>query len=167
MEFSPTIKRKFSEADWFLIAANLLPVYGVWFANWNPREIFLVYCLETVIIGLFTLLKLIIATTVRKTDWWYNNGGKTMVHGLFFIFFFLIHYGFFVAVQMTLFLNFTSINNIINPSALQLLFHPFKYLGSHAWLMMSAFIFSYGYENLSRFIINNEYRSKPFMRIMF
>jgi hypothetical protein len=47
------IKRKLTEADWFLILINLLPVYGVWFEGWSAKEVFLVHCLETIIIGLF------------------------------------------------------------------------------------------------------------------
>lgn len=167
MKISGIIKRKLTEADWFLVIANFVPVYGVWFENWNAREIFLVYCMETIIIGFFTLVKLAIATVIRKKDWWHNQGKKTLIHGIFFMFFFLLHYGLFVWIQMSLFLNFTSINNHINPTAFQILFHPFAYLGSDAWLMLSIFVFGYGYENLSRFILDNEYRTKPFMRIMF
>jgi hypothetical protein len=152
--------------DWFLIMANLLPVYGAWFLNWSVRQIFLVYCLEPVIIGVFTLAKLFIATAIRKEDWWLNSS-RTMVHGIFFIIFFLMHYGLFLAIQLTAFLNFTSINNNLNPDAFNLVFHPFSYLDKDAWLMLSVFVFGYGYENLSFFILDNEYRTKPFMRIMF
>jgi hypothetical protein len=167
MEFSRVIKRKLTEADWFLIIGNLVPVYGAWFRNWDGKEIFLVYCLETVIIGLFTLVKLFIATASRKTDWWQNNNSRIKVHGLFFIFFFLLHYGLFVTVQVSVFLGFTSVNSNVNPSLLQLVFHPSLYLDRHAWLMLSVFVFCYGYENLFGFIMNNDYRAKPFMRIMF
>lgn len=162
------IKRKLTEADWFLIVANLLPIYGVWFQGWNAKEVFLVYCLETVIIGIFTLVKLGIATAVRKRDWWENNGSKTMMSGLFFMLFFLLHYGLFVGVQTTIFFNVVSIQKSGGPSnILQFLLHPGKYLGSEGWLLLSAFVFGYGYENLVGFILNNEYRVKSFGRIMF
>ena len=167
MKFSTIIKRKLNTADWILIIANLFPVYGVLFKGWNAREVFLVYCLETLIIGLFTLVRLIIATIIRKKDWWYNQGTKKLVHGSIFILFFLLHYGLFVIVQMTLFLNFTAINHQTNPTVFELIFQPFRFLGTESWLMLSVFLFGYGYENLSRFILDNEYRTKPFMRIMF
>jgi hypothetical protein len=162
------IKRKLTEADWFLIIINLLPVYGVWFEGWNAKEVFLVYCLETVIIGFFTLTKLGIATAVRKKDWWENNGSKTMMSGLFFVFFFLLHYGLFVVVQTSIFFGVVSMHNDSGPSGiLEFIRHPNKYLGPEGWLLLCAFIFGYGYENLIRFILQNEYRTKSFARIMF
>ena len=54
-------KKQLSYADASLILANLLPVVGVWFFDWDPFIIFLVYCLETIIIGFLTLVKLGIA----------------------------------------------------------------------------------------------------------
>ena len=80
------------------MTANLLPVAGVWFWNWSPKEVFMVYALETVIIGLFTLIKIGITTSVRKTDIWYNGANRTNQPGLFFMLFFLVHYGMFVAI---------------------------------------------------------------------
>ena len=49
------LKRKLTASDYSLIAANLVPVFGVWFLDWSPKEVFLVYCLETIIIGIMTL----------------------------------------------------------------------------------------------------------------
>lgn len=161
------IKRKLREGDLFLILANLLPVYGVWFEHWSAKEVFLVYCLETIIIGFFTLVKLGIATAVRKTDWWENNGSRTRMSGLFFMLFFLLHYGLFVGIQTTIFFNVASIEKNGGPSnILQLLNHPTRYLGTEGWLLLMAFIFGYGYENLIGFILHNEYRNKSFGRIM-
>src|SRR5688572_8071058 len=167
MKFSTLIKRKLNTADWILILANLFPVYGVLFQGWNTKEVFLVYSLETVIIGLFTLLKLIIATILRKKDWWYNQDTKKLVHGIVFILLFLLHYGLFVIVQITLFLNFTSINTQVHSNIFELVFQPFRFLATDSWLMLSVFLFGYGFENMSAFILDNEYCTKPFMRIMF
>ena len=162
------IKRKLTEADWFLIIVNLLPVYGVWLEGWNAKEVFLVYCLETVIIGFFTLTKLGIATVVRKKDWWENNGSRTMMHGLFFILFFLFHYGLFVVVQTSIFFGVVSMHDNAGPSGIfDFFLHPGNYLGPEGWLLLCAFVFGYGYENLISFILHNEYRTKSFGRIMF
>ena len=161
------IKRKLTEADWFLIIVNLLPVYGVWFEGWDAKEVFLVYCLETVIIGFFTLLKLGIATGLRKKDWWENNGSKTLVSGLFFMLFFMLRYGIFVGVQTSIFLGVLSFQDNQIPNILQILFNPHKYLGKEGWLILIAFLFGYGYENLTGFILNNDYRTKSMSRIMF
>ncbi len=160
------IKRKFSEGDFFLVIANLLPVYGVWFLGWEARQVFLVYCLETVIIGLFTLIKLGILTTVRKSDWWENSGSRSLMHGSFFMLFFIVHYGMFVGIQTTMFLGI-AFKGSDKPNILKIIMDPARYLGPDAWLLFCVFIFSYGYENLTRFVFNNEYRTKSFMRVMF
>ena len=34
-------KRKLSQSDYVLIAANIVPVYGVWFLNWSQGKFFL------------------------------------------------------------------------------------------------------------------------------
>ena len=167
MQFSSAIKRNLGEADWFLIVANLLPVYGVWYLGWNAKQIFLVYCLETIIIGVFTLLKLGIATAIRKNDWWENRGSRTMMHGAFFMMFFLLHYGFFVVIQMSLFLGASSIGDGNAPTVLQLLMYPYQYIGPDGLLLLCVFVFGYGYENLAGFLLRREYRTKSFMRIMF
>lgn len=161
------IKRKLTEADWFLIVANLLPVYGVWFDDWNAKEIFLVYCLETIIIGFYTLVKLGIASTVRNNDWWENNGSKTSISGLFLMLFFLLHYALFVAVQSYIFLGVVSLHGEQPTDILQLLVHLNQYLGKESWLVLSGFLFAYGYESLMQFIWNNEFRIKSMSRIMF
>ena len=62
-------KRKFTAGDYLLIIVNLIPLYGVWFEDWNASQIFLVYCLETVIIGIINVLKMACVTLfVRKKD---------------------------------------------------------------------------------------------------
>jgi hypothetical protein len=50
-------KRTIHPSEYFLIAANILPVIGVLAWGWSPIEVFIVYCLETIIIGILTLVK--------------------------------------------------------------------------------------------------------------
>jgi Family of unknown function (DUF6498) len=59
------LKRKLRRGDIFLIIANLLPVYGVAFLGWSAVDAFIVYALETLIIGVITVLKILLVTTVR------------------------------------------------------------------------------------------------------
>ena len=97
-------KRKLSVSDYLLILVNLIPLYCVWFEGWNASQVFLVYCLETVIIGLINVLKMAcVVLFVKKMDVWENGGATSMVSGWFFIFFFIIHYGFFVFIQTQIF----------------------------------------------------------------
>ena len=78
-------KKTLTKPDLFLIAANIVPIIGAWFFDWDARQIFMVYALETVIIGFFTLVKMGIVTAFRKKDTWYNEGKSMQVSGLFFM----------------------------------------------------------------------------------
>ena len=51
-------KRKLTISDFFLIVVNLVPLYGVWFEGWDAKQVFIVYCLETVIIGIINVVKM-------------------------------------------------------------------------------------------------------------
>ena len=97
-------KRKLTISDYLLIVVNLIPLYGVWFEGWDAKPIFIVYCMETVIIGIINVIKMACITIlVTKKDVWENGGSNSMQSGWFFIFFFIIHYGFFVFVQTQIF----------------------------------------------------------------
>lgn len=101
-------KRRLTIEDFFLIAVNIIPIFGVWFYSWDARHVFLVYCMETVIIGIINVIKMACVTLfVRSTDVWENNGGSSMHSGWLFIFFFMAHYGFFVFIQTQLFFGIT------------------------------------------------------------
>ena len=83
-------KHKLTISDYLLILVNLIPIYGVWMEGWDPKMIFIVYCLESVIIGLVNVLKMAIVTIFYKSkDEWSNNGVIKMVSGFFFIGFFI------------------------------------------------------------------------------
>jgi len=79
-------KRKLTISDFLLIVVNLIPLYGVWFEGWDAKPIFLVYCLETVIIGIINVVKMACITIfVRKKDVWENGGSTTMQSGWFLL----------------------------------------------------------------------------------
>jgi hypothetical protein len=160
-------KRTLTQPDIFLIAANLLPVIGVWFFGWNPKEVFIVYCLETIIIGLFNLVKMGIATAYRKTDIWYNGTTQTRVSGLVFMLFFLLHYGMFVAIQMGLFFGVSGIGDQYNIGFFNFFFKWPQLIGENAWIMIAAFVISYGYKTISQFLMTEQYKVVPLSLLMF
>jgi hypothetical protein len=160
-------KKKLTRPDYFLIAANLIPVYGVLFEGWNAKEVFLVYCLETIIAGIFNLMKMGIVTAVRKTDVWYNGPSRSQQHGLFFMLFFLLHYGMFVAVQMGLFFG---VSGMVKDGSMNVFSFFYKWpqlLGKDAWIMLTGFIISYGFSMIYNFILPGEYQRVSMMRLMF
>ena len=161
------IKKSLTRSDYFLIAANLLPVAGVWIWGWSPKEVFIVYALETVIIGLFTLLKMGIVTAVRKTDIWYNGPSRTKQSGFFFMLFFLVHYGMFVAIQTGLFIQVSGIAKEYKAGFFDFFIHWPHYLGPDAYYMLAGFFISYGFSMYWNFLRTRQYRTISMMQLMF
>ena len=97
-------KRKLTTSDILLITVNLIPLYGVWFEGWDAARMFLVYCMETILIGIFNVIKMAVITLfVKPTDDWQTENSSSKMSGWFFIFFFIVHYGIFVTVQTGIF----------------------------------------------------------------
>ncbi len=160
-------KRKPTRSDYFLIAANLLPVIGAWFFGWNATEIFMVYCLETIIIGLFNVLKMLTVTFARKSDTWYSEGKAQRVSGLVFILFFIVHYGIFVAIQTGMFVAVSGIGKTFHTGFFDFFINWPKYIGKDAIIMMIGFVISYGFKFLWDFIRTGEYKTISMMKLMF
>jgi Family of unknown function (DUF6498) len=160
------VKHKLTISDFLLIVVNLIPLYGVWFEGWNAKELFIVYCLETVIIGIVNVLKMACVTLlVKKKDVWQNNGSSTMLSGWFFIVFFILHYGFFVFVQTQLFFSITGLKprgallmNYTNIPAL---------LGDNGKLMLLLFIVYYTLQNFFSFFSSGNYKTISMSTLLF
>lgn len=160
------LKRKLSKADFFIILSNLIPVYGVWFLGWSAVDVFIVYALETLLIGAITILKMLIATLFKGKDTWYNQGTSSNVSGLFFIFFFILHFGLFAAAQTAIF----SASANINPPGsgmLHFFFHFYEYINGDIAIMLAGFGISYLAWNFIPFLLRQEYKTTPMMLLMF
>jgi hypothetical protein len=72
----------------FLILSNLVPVLGVFFADWNAASIVLVYWAENLVIGAYNILKMLTVAPLELKA----MGGRLLV-----VLFFMIHYGGFAA----------------------------------------------------------------------
>jgi hypothetical protein len=160
------LKRKLSQPDYFLIAANLLPVVGALFLGWDPNQVFMVYCLETVVIGIFNLIKMGIVTGVRKTDLWYNKGMATQTSGIVFMLFFLMHYGLFVTIQTGLFIQVSGIGKT-STGFFDFFLHWPDYLGPDAYIMLGGFAVSYFVKLVWEFLRTGEYKRISMMKLMF
>jgi hypothetical protein len=159
-------KRKLSVSDYLLIVVNLIPLYGVWFEGWNASAVFLVYCLETVIIGIVNVLKMACVTLfVKKTDVWENGGSSSMQSGWFFIFFFIVHYGFFVFVQTQIFF---SVSGMIPDRALLGSYAKIpSLLGDNGKLMLMIFVAYYSVQTFFEFFMTGNYKTISLGRLMF
>ena len=159
-------KRALTKSDFLLILVNLIPLYGVWFEGWDPKQVFLVYCLETVIVGLVNVVKMACVTIfVKKKDVWENGGSTTMQSGWFFIFFFIIHYGFFVFVQTQMFFAVTGM--IPNGSMLMRYSQIPELLGPNGRLLLLIFIAYYSVQNIFSFFSSGTYKTISMGRLMF
>lgn len=160
------LRKKLTLADWLLIVSNLVPVFGVWFLGWDPVEAFIVYAMETMIVGIMTVGKLLVATMVRGGDEWPANGTVSRQSGFFFIFFFILHFGIFALVQTTI---FSQTAGITPPGShtLHFFFKWYTYINEDIAYMLAAFVISYLAKSFIPFILNDEYRTTPFMLIMF
>lgn len=160
------IKRQLTRDDLFIIAANLLPVFGVWFLGWSATEVFIVYALETLIVGLITILKLLTVTFYKGKDLWYNQGSSTMASGFFFIFFFVMHFGIFFAVQTTIFSQVANLSPE-RSGLLHFFTHWYHYINNDIAWMLGAFAISYLARTYIPFLLKGEYKTTPMMLIMF
>jgi len=159
-------KRKLTAGDYLLIIVNLIPLYGVWFENWSASQVFLVYCLETVIVGIVNILKMACVTLfVRKEDSWENNGSRSMQSGWFFIFFFIVHYGFFIFIQTQIFF---SVSGMLPDGSFFVSYAKIpELLGDNGKLLLLIFITYYTLQNVFDFFLNGSYKTISLGRLMF
>jgi len=159
-------KRELTISDFFLILVNLVPLYGVWFEGWNATEVFLVYCLETVIIGVINVIKMACVTIfVRPKDVWENGGATSMQSGWLFIFFFIAHYGFFVLVQTQIFFGVSGIGD--DASFFGKYARVPALLGDNGKLMLLIFITYYTLQTIFAFFLSGNYKTISMGRLLF
>jgi len=108
-----------------------------------------------------------IATAYPKTDIWYNGNYQARVSGIFFMLFFLVHYGMFVAIQMGLFFAVSGLADQFNIGFFSFFFKWPQLIGSDAYIMIGAFVLSYGYKTVSEFLLTGQYRRVPLGILMF
>jgi hypothetical protein len=165
-------KRKLTISDFLLIVVNLIPLYGVWFEGWDAKPIFLVYCMETVIIGIINVIKMACITLfVKSTDVWENGGSSSMQSGWLFIFFFIVHYGFFVFIQTQIFF---AVSGVLPGGSIFTNFSRIPaLLGDNGKLMLLIFVLYYTVQSLFSFFGSGAYKTislgrqmfEPYMRI--
>ena len=85
-----------------LVLANLVPLAGVLFLGWDALALLLLYWLESLVVGGFTLLRMLRA-----------GGLKALGPGAFFAF----HYGFFCAIHGVFVLSISAIGSDADPAA--------------------------------------------------
>ena len=74
-----------------LVVANMLPLIGVVYWNWNALEVVIIYWLENLVIGVINILKMLAACPrpnreqdcrSRKPSWnWQKRDARIVVRG--------------------------------------------------------------------------------------
>ncbi len=159
-------KRKLTTGEFALILVNLVSLYGVWFEGWDARQVFLVYCLETIIIGVFNVLKMAAVTIfVKPKEEWQNGSSNSLQSGWFFILFFIMHYGIFVFVQTQIFF---AVSGLVKDNSIF-----WKYaqipalLGRDGSLLLLIFVAYYLMQTVYEFFIRGRYKTVSLGRLMF
>ena len=160
------LKQRLTLSDILLIAANLIPLWGVWFMGWDAKMMFVVYCLESVIVGLYNLLQMWLVTLVKKKDVCKKNGTSNMLSGYFFMLFFLFHYGVFIFVQLKIFLSVLSLKGLTD-NVFMFLFHLPLYLPNYALWVLLYFTVTYGLVILKDFVYTGVYKTIEMSTLFF
>ncbi|MDH3621818.1 MAG: DUF6498-containing protein [Gammaproteobacteria bacterium] len=129
-----------------LVAANLLPLAGVFLWDWDVFFLLLLFWCENVIIGLFGIARLIVAAD-----------RDTVVTGLFKPLFFLVHYGGFMFGHfMVLFGMYSS---HIDEAGWQATPEDYYSLvaGNLNWVAIAALFVSHGWSFVENFMGRNEH----------
>jgi hypothetical protein len=94
------------EQDWWrrpsalaLLAANLVPVFGVLFGGWQILSVMLLFWLENVIVGLFNVARILLARGASDGSGQALPAPFAAAGNLFVAAFFTVHYGMFCAVH--------------------------------------------------------------------
>lgn len=162
------LKRTIHPSDYFLIAANLVPVIGVLAWGWSPIEVFIVYCLETIIVGLLTLTKMSIVTITRNNNLAVqSSSGKSINSGIALMLFFIVHYGMFVAIQMGLFFSVSGIAKKADIGFMNFIYKWPSLLDQDSLIMLIAFLFCYGFKMIVDFILTKKYKTASLLGLMF
>ena len=96
--FSSLPRPKLDKASIPIILWNLFPAMGVVFWGWKPESVFVCYALETIIVGLFTVIRMLVIHYYGTRDIKLNDPA-----GLWLIPFFLVHFYGFVFIQLEIF----------------------------------------------------------------
>ena len=96
-----------------------------------------------------------------------NGNSLAKQSGLFLMFFFLLHYGMFLAIQTGLFVQVSGIAKTYKTGFFDFFIHWPRYLGPDAWYMLAGFFISYGFSLYWNFIRMRQYRSISMLQLMF
>lgn len=131
-----------------LVAANLLPLAGVLLWHWDVFFLLLLFWCENVIIGLFGIARLIVAS--KK---------ENVVEGLFLPLFFLVHYGGFMFGHFMVLFGMYS-GSVEDAGHTAEFADYYRAVIEHLnWVVIVALFISHGWSFVENYMGNREYES--------
>jgi len=140
-----------------LVLANLVPLAGVVFLDWDVFVIVFLFWLENVVVGFFNLLRML----------WVERGAEPFpLAKLFVMPFFLVHYGMFTAIHGVFVLvlfggmaqqgaGFPTVRTVLDLVT--------RY---HLWIPVLALVASHGYSFVTNYVARQEYRRVTLQQLM-
>jgi hypothetical protein len=129
-----------------LVAANLLPLVGVLFWDWDVFALLLLFWCENVIIGVFGIARMVVSASSENT-----------FEGLFLPVFFLVHYGGFMFGHFMVLLfmysnSFSEGGSAVKPADYYLIVTE-----NLSWVALIALFISHGWSFVENFMGNREH----------
>lgn len=158
---------KFNKATLNIILWNLTPYFGVYFLDWQPLSIFVCYALETIVIGIFNVFKLVAV-------YYYGVRAEQGDMGLFSVVAFSSSYSLLVYVQLTCFFVVAGNLNGVKGGFGILEGIDFFMDDETTYIALSAFVVSNAFSFVNDFILSEEYTrrnvnqqiAEPFPRVL-
>jgi len=143
--------KQFRASSLALIAANLLPLFGVLFLGWDAFSIVALYWVENVIVGLINALKLVVAKGLP--------GGFAAI-------LFLLHYGFFCFIHGIFVLAiFGHDERLFSPTD-ELTVFTRVFTEEHLWWAIAALAASHMFSFVVNFLGRREYEQRNMMEFV-
>lgn len=161
------IRRKLILNDSFLIGINLIPLAGVLFAGWDIKEMFVVYLLESAILGFFNAIKMIIVTFIKGGEPCLINGDVVKVHGIIFTLFFIAVYSVFMFFTTSLFTAIVNFKDAQSADPISFFFNLPQILSLDGKMVLALFFIVYGIQMISNFIMSGKYNTATFNNLLF
>jgi hypothetical protein len=148
----PNLVRRMRQSSWVLVAANLVPLYGVLALGWSVAPILFFYWTENLVVGFFNVLKMRRAQgSIEHSHMTLNNRPVTESSRHSVILFFIVHYGIFT---------------LVHGLFVMVLFGPgFQGMFSEIGLALLVLSVSHGYSYRRNFIGRGEYLRIPYTRL--
>jgi hypothetical protein len=152
-----SLPREKPASAWILVAANVLPLVGVLFWDWDVFPLLMLFWAENVIIGVLNALKMLLADPADPALW----AGK-----VFMVPFFCVHYGLFTAVHGALVLALFG-GKFYDLQQLDLRGAAWRAASYYElWLPLGVLAASHAFSFVWNYLYRGEFRRTPVAKLM-